>query len=64
MMAALGCCTAGYGDITPSVLGSQATLILMLLLTFAILPYQTSMLVTALHETSPYQTAHYSHIAR
>ncbi|WIA30873.1 hypothetical protein OEZ86_000928 [Tetradesmus obliquus] len=56
--------TIGYGDITPSVMASQATLILALLLTFAILPYQTSMLVTALNETSPYQTARYSHTAR
>lgn len=55
---------AGYGDITPTLVGSQLTLIAMLFITFAILPYQTSALATALSYTSVYTTAHYSRRSR
>jgi hypothetical protein len=40
------------------------TLLAMLLIAFTLLPYQTSMLVNALSETSVYQSAHYSHTIR
>lgn len=40
------------------------TLLAMLLIAFTLLPYQTSMLVNALSETSVYQSAHYSHAIR
>lgn len=58
------CCCAGYGDFSPSITASQMTLLAMLLIAFTLLPYQTSMLVNALSETSVYQSAHYSHAIR
>lgn len=56
--------TIGYGDISPSITASQMTLLAMLLIAFTLLPYQTSMLVNALSETSVYQSAHYSRATR
>lgn len=63
-MQLLGVLSAGYGDISPSLIGSQITLIAMLFITFAVLPYQTSALASAFSYTSVYTTAHYSRRAR
>jgi hypothetical protein len=56
--------TIGYGDFSPSVVASQITLLGMLVLSFTILPYQTSMLLSAMTATSVYQRCSYSQGAR
>ena len=56
--------TIGYGDFSPSVVASQVTLLGMLVVSFTILPYQTSMLLSAMTATSVYQRCQYSQGAR
>jgi hypothetical protein len=53
---------AGYGDFSPSLLASQMALFAMLIVTFTLLPFQSSALVTALSLSSPYQRARYSQV--
>lgn len=55
---------AGYGDYSPSIVASQMMLFVMLVITFTLLPYQTSALVNALNLSSPYQRARYSQAKR
>ncbi|KAI8466030.1 MAG: hypothetical protein J3K34DRAFT_524876 [Monoraphidium minutum] len=56
--------TIGYGDLSPSILASQMALFLMLVLTFTLLPFQSSALIAALGASSPHQRACYSQSKR
>ncbi len=49
----------GYGDISPSFYGTQLLFIVMFSLFVTVLPYQTSALLEAMLEHSPYQRAAY-----
>jgi hypothetical protein len=55
---------AGYGDYSPSVLGSQMMVIGILIITFTVLPYQTNALVGVISHTNPYSSAAYSPAAK
>jgi hypothetical protein len=55
---------AGYGDYSPSVLGSQMMVIGILVITFTVLPYQTNALVGVISEANPYAAAAYSRAAK
>lgn len=52
----------GYGDFSPTVVASELMLLLVLVITFTVLPYQTGNLLTVLQQQSVYQRARFSQV--